>query len=98
MLLLNTHTDGTKIWLVRIWEEISEVNESYSQLCLIEQLMRVTSLLKGTNSSREFSFLACVVSETILLYLKHFLLKRNLHSNIEENTVLIFHPKYYILL
>ena len=52
--------------------------------------MRVTSLLKGTNSSRESFFLACVVSETILLYLKHFLLKRNLHSNIEENTVLFF--------
>ena len=64
MLLLNTHADGTKIWLLRIWEEISEVNESYSQLCLIEQLMRVTFLLKETNSLKESSWLA--------LYLKQF--------------------------
>ena len=61
--------------------------------------MRVTSLLKGTNSLRESSLLGCIVSETILLYVKHFLLKRNLYINIEENyCTIFFHPEYYVLL
>ena len=83
MLLLNTHGDGTKIWLVRIWEEISEVNESYSQLCLIEQLMRVTFLLKE-NQFIERILLACIVSETILLYLKHFCRKETCSETVKK--------------